>query len=130
MSEANLSKRILKTLAHLDAIPVDNPRKPGTPDINYIEGWLELKYLPAWPKKPETIVRIPCWTNKQGIRHYMRTLKGGKSFVLLQVGTDYLLFEGGTAYMFFGELVESAMKKFAIATWTEYPGETLCKYLK
>lgn len=130
MSESKLSAKILKTLKHLDAIPVDNPRKPGTPDVNYVEGWLELKYLKEWPKRSITIVRIPTWTPQQGIRHYLRNLAGGNSKVLLQVGTEYLLFQGSTAYMFFNEVMRSQMYLLAIKVWDRYPDKDLCEYLK
>lgn len=129
MSETLLSKKVLKSLRHLDPMPVDNPRRPGTPDINYIEGWLELKFLPKWPIRPETIVRLKSWTPKQRIWHFKRTKCGGKSFVLLQVGTDYLLFQGATAAFSLGKTSKEQMLFLAIHVWKQYPGD-LCEYLK
>jgi hypothetical protein len=130
MSEALLSKKVLKSLLGLDPMPVDNPRKPGTPDINFIEGWLELKHLHHWPKRAKTKVKIKSWTKKQMIWHYTRTSLGGKSWVLLQVGTDYLLFSGYSAAVYFNESSQSKMRDLALVTWVGYPGEHLCKYLK
>ena len=130
MSEGKLSEKVLKTLSHLDAIPVDNPRRPGTPDVNYVEGWLELKYLPEWPKRDRTIVTIETWTPKQVIWHMKRSLAGGKTFLLVQVGGDYLLFEGGVASVFINKVTQQRMRELAIMVWSEYPGDRLCPYLK
>lgn len=130
MSEKLLSKKVVKSLKGLHPVPVDNPRKAGTPDVNYIEGWLELKYLKTWPKRVATKVKVRHWTKQQKIWHYLRSSAGGKCFVLLQVGGEYLLFEGGTASLFLNEACQETMKQLAIKVWQQYPGEELCKFLK
>lgn len=129
MSEKLLSKNVVKWLKGMDPIPVDNPRRAGTPDINFIEGWLELKYLPKWPKRAATKVKIKSWTKKQMIWHNRRTSLGGRSFILLQVGNEYILFDGSTGILF-NEMTQTTMKTFAIRVWDGYPGEKLCKYLQ
>ena len=50
--------RLTKALRSLHAVAVENPVHPGTPDINYSEGWIEAKWLRAWPRKPETVVTV------------------------------------------------------------------------
>lgn len=129
-TEKNLSHRVIQSLRGMHPVPVDNPRRAGTPDINYIEGWLELKYLPSWPKRAETKVKIRCWTKKQMIWHYLRTSSGGRSFVLLQVGRDHLLFDGGVAALCFNESTQEDMRRLAIKVWDKYPGDELCQYLR
>ena len=91
MSEADLRGRVVVGLRRLDAISVENWAYPGTPDVNYIGGWLELKWLRRWPKRPETPVVIEHWTTEQQVWITRRAHRGGQVHVLLQVGREYLL---------------------------------------
>lgn len=54
-------------LAHLQRI--ENRVGNGVPDVHVAtfgwQGWIELKSLPAWPKKPSTPVRLQHWTPGQ-----------------------------------------------------------------
>jgi hypothetical protein len=43
---------------NLDPQRVENSLDNGTPDVNYTHGWLELKYLDAWPRRPGTLVTV------------------------------------------------------------------------
>jgi hypothetical protein len=53
--------------AHLQRI--ENRVGSGVPDVFAAtfgwQGWVELKVLPAWPKKPSTPVRLQHWTPVQ-----------------------------------------------------------------
>jgi len=68
---------------------VENKVMKGMPDIHYIRngesGWIELKYLPEWPK---TRVSIGLRQNQslwlQGYRK-----KKGKSWILIRIGRAY-----------------------------------------
>ena len=94
MSEQQLRKHVVKILVNRDAKPVENPAWPGFPDVNYIEGVIELKQLDRWPVRPETPIKLPHFTNQQRIFLERRWRKGGNAFLLLQVGRCFLLYEG------------------------------------
>lgn len=94
------------TRAGYDATSVENPAYPGTPDVQYIGGWLELKYLEDWPKREETTVRIEHFSPQQRVwllRRYLACLKRdhryGSGWLVLYVAStkDWLVFDGETA---------------------------------
>lgn len=92
----------MRSLKALDAIAVENPALPGTPDVNYVEGWIELKQLTAWPQKADTVVHVDNFTPQQRVWHIRRRLAGGTSWLLLQVGREWLLFDGAVAALNIG----------------------------
>lgn len=98
MSETSTMRpKVLKNLKSLDGIPVENSAKPGTQDVNFVEGWIELKWLRSWPKRADSIVRIPHFTQTQKLRQKFRRAAGGRSWLLLQVRREWLLFDGVVA---------------------------------
>lgn len=70
--------------------------RKGVADVNYIllkvEGWVELKFLPEWPKKAVTPVTFPHFEYEQVRWHEARHAAGGRAGVLAQVGREYLFF--------------------------------------
>jgi hypothetical protein len=113
MSESAMRSRVVKGLRALDAVAVENPARPGTPDVNYIEGWIELKQLPRWPAKRDTVVKCSHFRTGQRIWIKRRARAGGQVHVLLQVGSDWLLLPGAWAAQNLGrvslvELIENA----------------------
>lgn len=98
MSESGMRLKVTKALRSLDAIAVENPAYPGTPDVNYIGGWLELKWVRRWPEGEDTPLRLPHFTQQQKVWALRRERKGGSSKVLLQVGREWLLFGAEVAY--------------------------------
>ena len=97
MSESTMRKKVVRALRPLNAVAVENPAMPGTPDVNYIEGWIELKRLPRWPVRQNTIVRIPTYTQQQRVWHFRRRRAGGQCWFLLQVLDEWLLIDGAVA---------------------------------
>jgi len=95
---------------------VENPVYPGTPDVNYIDGWLELKWARKWPSRATTPFRLDHFTQQQRVWLKRRADRGGNAHVLLQVGTDWMLFDAEAAFTHLGfatrtELVELAVWK-------------------
>jgi hypothetical protein len=110
MSEAamwNTLRPVLVQSVRDDAVRVENPAWPGTPDVHWcmdgIEGWLELKEVPEWPKRPGTPLRIDHYTSQQRVWQRRRYNAGGRVHVLIKVSDDWLLFDVLTAISIIGE---------------------------
>jgi len=89
--------KVIRALKPLHAIAVENPALPGTPDVNYVEGWLELKWIRAWPKRASSVVQIDHYSPQQRIWHIKRRVAGGSAWFLLQCGGEWLLLDGAVA---------------------------------
>lgn len=108
-------------LARLDPVRVENPACPGTPDVNYLHGWVELKYAERWPPKGGPL-RLDHFTKQQRVWHVRRTHAGGRSFVLLKVGeTEWLLFKGEVAAARLGYAPREELYRLAAARWMRKP---------
>lgn len=110
--DSNLEQRqrqlVVKALAKagLDPTSVENPACPGCPDVQHLDGWLELKWKEKWPAREDTTVRIEHFSPQQRIwllRRFMacekRNTLHGQAFLLLYVAEtkEHLLFDGITA---------------------------------
>ena len=118
MSESGQRQRVIKALKKLDARPIENPIGPGTPDVNYIEGWIELKWLRRWPKRPETVVPLPHFTQGQRLWLRRRWRRGGNAWLLLQCKQEWLLFHGLDAHDYVGKLTREGLYRVARVRWT------------
>lgn len=132
VSEYNFRQQVVKELQRLgtDPISVENRVRAGTPDVECTLGWLELKYLPEWPKLPETPVRIDHFTNQQ--RNFLRRRwkAGGGAWLLLRVGSrgviENLLFQGPDAADFVGYLDRAKLESLAtLHSYGRITGEDL-----
>lgn len=117
MAESDLRRAVISALTHLDAVSVENSAYPGTPDVNYVEGWLELKWDREWPKREETVFRIEHFTPQQRVFLRRRWHRGGNAYLLLQVGREYLLFDGATAQQWVGLVDRATLEKIALKVW-------------
>lgn len=117
---------VIKALRRLDAMSVENGAHPGTPDVNHLYGWMELKYLKAWPVRPTTPVRVDHFVPGQRGwigRRVRATRKAGGSecvHVLLKVGREWLLFDGEWAALFLGEKTKGELIEAALGHWTVF----------
>lgn len=109
MNEAAMRQIVIQALSGLDAISVENPVRPGTPDINYIEGWVELKVLAKWPARASTKIKVPCFTPQQRVWLERRHRRHGAAFFLILIDKDWLLFDGYTAARYIGEYNKNEM---------------------
>lgn len=122
MSEAGMWEAIRPRLKKLDPVRIENVVGSGTPDVNYNDGWIELKYLDAWPARENTPVRIDHFTPQQKAWLVRRSNAGGKAWLLLKVGkTDWLLFDGMTAARFVGQITKQELYERAHAYSAHLP---------
>lgn len=94
------------TKAGLDATSVENPAYPGTADIQFIDGWIECKWLEDWPAREDTTVRIEhfspqqrVWLLRRALACRKRGTDHGLAWLVLYVAKtkEHLLFDGETA---------------------------------
>jgi len=109
--EQEQRQKLVKALtkAGFDATSVENPAYPGTPDIQFIGGWIECKYLEDWPVRKTSTVRIPHFTQQQRVWLLRRELARkklpkelricGRCYLILYISKtrEWLLFDGETA---------------------------------
>jgi len=117
MSERALRRRVVTALRSLDAVSVENSVYPGTPDVNYMEGWIELKKIRKWPERVTTIIRISHFTPQQKVWLRRRWEAGGQAYLLLQVGQEFLLFPGDKAALLLGNVPRKQLREGACQTW-------------
>lgn len=107
-----------------EADRVENPANPGTPDVFYsIEwalgssvGWIELKYIPEWPKRKSTALKIDHFTVQQKSFFKRHGKRDTNIYMLLQVERDYLLLYWFTALKI-GTLTKHFLIKESAAHW-------------
>lgn len=120
MTEKHMRTKVVKDLRSLHAVAIENLTSSGVPDVNCTAGWIELKWLPEWPKRESTPVRIDHFTDVQ--RHWLTTRekRGGKAWLMLQCKREWFLFTGTTAAIHVGHVTRSELEK--LATWYSKTG--------
>lgn len=119
--EGEVRRRVIEVLTSAGMNPqaVENSVGPGTPDVNYVQGWLELKQVPKWPERPESPLRIEHFTPQQRIWLRNRCRFGGLAFVLVRIDRDWLLMWGATAAEMLGYVKKAELIKNAVAFWSD-----------
>lgn len=118
MSERGMRHTVVNALKSLDAIAVENPARPGTPDVNYVEGWVELKWIRRWNANAnEAPVLIHHFTPQQRVWLMRRWNKDGNVWLLLEVGREWLLFTGDVAAASVGRVTRLELEKLAFRHW-------------
>lgn len=116
MSEKGQRAAIIRALKMLDARAVENRVGAGTPDVNFVGGWLELKWMRRWPKKGG-IVKIEHYTDTQRLWLARRWNAKGWTGLLLQVGRQHLLFEAPFACWSVGRCSQQDLYDGAVKVW-------------
>lgn len=125
MSERNMRQRVVRILKPLHAFSIENPCRPGTPDLSYADGLLELKWARAWPTKDTSVFQVPHYTPQQRLFHRKRWSAGGKMFVLLQVANDWMIFAGPVAAAYLGYTTRVELEGFAAGKFGKDPSQLL-----
>jgi hypothetical protein len=90
MSEKSFWVLLRNSMKHMKMYRVENRVMQGMPDVHYIKdgktGWIELKYLPEWPKKRMSIGLRK--TQSFWLKQYDE--QKGKCWVMLRIGRDYI----------------------------------------
>ena len=121
MSEAAMWDSLRPVIRSLDPVRVENPIVPGTPDVNYNHGWVELKFAERWPPRGGPL-RVDHFTRQQRTWLTRRRKAGGLAFLLLKVGeTEWLLFDGAVAAAMLGQVPRERLYEVCVARWTRLP---------
>lgn len=122
LENATMRRTVVRLLKPLHAISVENgATHSGTPDVNYIEGWIENKAMEHWPVRAVTPLRIKHFTPQQRIWLFKRHAAGGRVHLLLTVDRYWLLFRGDIAAEYVGRVPKKRLYELACATWTGNP---------
>jgi hypothetical protein len=129
MSESGMRGNVIKNLKELDAVAIENPVYPGTPDVNYVDGWIELKWLRRWPVKVESVVQLDHYSPQQRLWIRRRSLARGRCFLLLQCKKEWLLFKHPET-MEVGKLTKSQLIEKSVRYWTQGMTKQMVQELK
>jgi hypothetical protein len=129
MAESDLNKRVMAALTGFDPQRVENAVGPGTPDIEYIGGWIEDKKLEAWPKRANTPVRVPHYTTQQRAWHSCRRRAGGRVFVVIEVARDAFVFDAAHAAGGLGYWTREEMHQHALLHMRPWDGKRFREFV-
>lgn len=121
--ESSMRGRVTHALRKLDAIAVENTVLPGTPDVECLGGWIELKSVDAWPARTCSRLAVPHFSAIQRAWLRRRCRRGGRAFLLLRVGNEWLLFRGDIAADILGLANRSQLLSAAIRHWLKTPSD-------
>lgn len=129
MSEKSMWGTVRKSLAGLDPVRVENRVELGTPDVNYIGGWIELKWHRKAPKHKGIFHLTHDMSTEQRVWAIRRHQAGGRCFLLLKCGSEYLLFYGYVAAEFLGRVGFDTLREKAIKSWKKLNAKELQEIL-
>jgi len=124
MSESSQRGLVTKALRALHAVAVENPAFPGTPDVNYVEGWIELKELDRWPKNAdESPVLVEHYTPQQRRWQVERRIAHGTCWFVLKVGQEWLLYDAAIAALHVGLVPRPELRKLAAHQFNRFDNQ-------
>lgn len=133
MAEHELNGRVRTALKGFDPRRNENAVGPGTPDINFTGGWIEDKWLPSWPVRAGTVVKVPKYIKEQRSWHIRRRAAGGIVFVVIEIGDertgDVLVYDAADAARGLGFWTKDAMIKRAMLHMHPWDGRKFRKFI-
>ena len=85
----------------------------GVPDVSYgcrapmcingdgVNGWIELKHVPEWPRRKNTTIKIKHFTTFQKMWLKNRGKQAGHCFLFVRIHDDFLLFSWNRLYVLY-----------------------------
>ncbi len=120
-AESNMRQRVILALKGMDPISVENFAHPGTPDINFTGGFIELKCCNEWPIRKTTPLRVPHFKPQQRVWLTRRWRTNQRAWMLLRVGRDHdavwMLLAGDRAADIVGTATKAVLMTSAIGLW-------------
>lgn len=123
--EQILWHRLRPLFQGLDPVRVENRADPGTPDVNYLFGWIELKVIKKWPENPNA--QVPCkhYTAQQRVWSKRRSRAGGLVFMIVEVGKSIIVLEGQVAARLLGHTTREELEREALLVSDGLPSKNL-----
>lgn len=120
--ENTLKKYLIKLMGtRWDVQSHEDQFSEAIPDLSYgfnkRNGWIELKQVESWPKKPDTPVRIKRYTPQQVNWLNNRQKKGGSCYILIKVEDDYFMFHATHGRDLRGGLTKAEYYTRSIVFW-------------
>ena len=124
MTESDLWKYVKGgMMGRWHASRIESSAGNGIPDVDFgmagINGKIELKYIPEWPKRPTTLVKLPLRPD-QKIWIKNRGVIAGNVWALIRIKDDFFLLDWKQAV----RLYEQPASRF---TWTNPDPSTVWK---
>ena len=116
MTEARWRSQLIKLLKFIHAVPVENAAGEGTPDVNTVYGWLELKLLDRWPPRGGP-VGPKLLRPMQRVWLRTRCAHAGSAWVLVRIGDEVLMLWGAWAAEHLGTTNKEQLLAAAVAHW-------------
>lgn len=108
-----------------DATRHEDKLSRGVPDVSFgtrgLSGWIELKALLNWPKRPETVVSLPHYTAQQRLWLWNRGKHCNTIWLLVRVGNLWLLFDHVVAQNVGKNLNKDEMLRLCQKVWIGVP---------
>lgn len=125
-----MRRRVVSALRPLHGVAVENPACPGTPDVSFVEGWIELKWVRRWPEKETTPLIVEHYTLEQRIWQMRRRMAGGTCWFLLQVSKDWLLFDAVNAALHISKSTKFQLLDRCVARWNPMENMSFVEVLR
>lgn len=116
MSEQSMWNRVRTALRGLDPVRIENTCELGTPDVNYVEGFVELKQVKRYPKRGG-VIRVKHYTEDQKTWAIRRHHAGGRVFLFLKISNEWLLFKGHIAAEKLNKSTIEELREAACGRW-------------